>query len=142
MRIGGIIAGFALCLAAPLTAQDSVPFEPAFSAEDDLDCAIFIGALIAELENQGEMTPDNQVALTSALTYFIGRFEAQRGTDIIEPMSQRYEIYLERNPGEIQQVCSVRMRAFFSRLQIAGSQLRTLQPQPPVSPDNEESPPE
>ena len=127
---GGAIAG--LLLAAPLQAQSTgAEFEPAFSAEDDLDCAIFIGALMAEMEASNTMTPDNRTGLTSALTYFTGRYEAQRGLNITEAFAERYEVYQQRNPAEIQQTCSVRMRAFSVRLQDAGRALSRLQPQAP-----------
>ncbi len=126
---GGLIGGVlgALALAAPLAAQETEPFEPAFNSDSDLDCAIFIGALMAEME--AEMTPDNRLGLTSAFTYFVGRYEAQRGIEITDAFTARYPIYQELNPVEIQQTCSVRMRAFGARLQEAGSALSRLSPQ-------------
>jgi hypothetical protein len=119
--------GAALMVAAPVHAQEAEPFVPAFNSDSDLDCAIFIGALMAETE--AEMTPDNRLGLTSAFTYFVGRYEAQRGIEITEAFTGRYPIYLELNPVEIQQTCSVRMRAFGARLQEAGSALSRLTPQ-------------
>ena len=114
---GGIVA--ALLLAAPASAQESEPqegaFEPAFTAEEDLDCAIFVAALMAELGP--EMTPDNRIGLTSAITYLVGRFEAQRGTDLSQAFVERYPAFQERDPREIEQTCSIRMRAFSNRLQ-------------------------
>ena len=112
--------------AAPLLAQEGEAFEPAFSAEADLDCAIFIGALMAEME--AEMTPDNRLGLTSAFTYFVGRYEAQRGIEITDSFTERYPVYQSMNPMEIQQTCSVRMRAFGARLQEAGSALSRIAP--------------
>ncbi len=125
MRRGAIMIA-ALLIGAPAAAQDAEPFVPAFSAEDDLDCAIFVGALMAETE--AEMTPDNRTGLTSALTYFTGRYEAQRGLDITQAFAERYPLYQQRNPAEIQQTCSVRMRAFSVRLQGVGRALSRLQP--------------
>ena len=121
-------------VAAPVYAQSDQsegsyvdePFVPAFNSDSDLDCAIFIGALMADTEE--EMTPDNRMGLTSAFTYFVGRYEAQRGIRIKEAFTARYPIYLELNPVEIQQTCSVRMRAFGARLQDAGSALERLAP--------------
>jgi len=114
LRLGGLaIAG--LLWAAPAVAQDDERFQPAFTAEEDLDCAIFIGALMAESE--AEMTTDNRIGLTSALTYFLGRYEAQRGLNLKQAFIDRYPAFLERNPTEVQQTCSVRMRAFSVRLQ-------------------------
>lgn len=122
-----LVAGtFALAVPTVIQAQDGKAFEPAFTAEEDLDCAIYVGALLAEMEAQ--MTPSNEVGLTSAFTYFTGRYEAQRGLDLTEAFTERYPIYLGRNPAEIEQTCSVRMRAFGVRLQEAGSALTRLQP--------------
>ncbi len=137
MRVWGGIAGLTLFVAAPLSAQDGAAFEPAFSAEEDLDCAIFVGALLAEMEES--LTPDNQVGLTSAFTYFTGRYEAQRGLELEEAFTERYPIYLQRNPAEIEQTCSVRMRAFGVRLQEAGRALTQLQPPAPAQPNPEPS---
>lgn len=139
MRRAMLIAAAALAAAAPLQAQQEEAYTPAFSAEDDLDCAIFIGAIMAELE--AEMTPDNQIGLTSALTYFVGRYEAQRGTDLMKAFTERYPAYQQRNPAEIEQTCSVRMRSFASRLQVSGSALTALQPPRGVEPQPG-SPPE
>ncbi len=125
----------AAVLAAPVHAQSEQSeeqFVPAFNSDSDLDCAIFIGALMADTEE--EMTPDNRMGLTSAFTYFVGRYEAQRGIRIKEAFAARYPIYLELNPVEIQQTCSVRMRAFGARLQDAGSALERLAPR--RAPDN------
>lgn len=150
MRFSGLlnlvlIAG-ASALAGPALAQaqDGKAFEPAFTAEEDLDCAIYVGALLAEMEAQ--MTPSNEVGLTSAFTYFTGRYEAQRGLNLTQAFAERYPIYLARNPAEIEQTCSVRMRAFGVRLQEAGSALTRLQPPrsaPMPQPDGQpEAPPE
>jgi len=112
--------------AAPHQAQPTSLPEPAFTAEEDLDCAIYVGALMAEMG--ADMTPDNRVGLTSALTYFVGRYEAQRGLALTEAFLQRYPTYRDRNPAEIEQTCSVRMRAFSVRLQQAGGALSRAQP--------------
>jgi len=121
-----MVAWVALGSPAPLMAQSPEQFEPAFSADNDLDCAIFVGALMAEMD--AEMTPDNRVGLTSAFTYFVGRYEAQRGIKLTEAFTARYPVYLASNPAEIEQTCSIRMRAFGARLQVAGSALSQLQP--------------
>lgn len=133
-----LVAGaFALAVPTAVQAQDGKAFEPAFTAEEDLDCAIYVGALLAEMEAQ--MTPSNEVGLTSAFTYFTGRYEAQRGLNLTEAFTERYPIYLDRNPAEIEQTCSVRMRAFGVRLQEAGSALTRLQP-PRSAPMPEQEP--
>ncbi|MFU7528275.1 hypothetical protein [Qipengyuania sp. ASV99] len=125
---------------APLLAQSPETFEPAFSADDDLDCAIFVGALMAEMD--AEMTPDNRVGLTSAFTYFVGRYEAQRGIKLTEAFTARYPVYLASNPAEIEQTCSIRMRAFGARLQAAGSALSQLQPSPASTDEQADTPPQ
>lgn len=141
MRHAALPIGAALALVAPLQAQNNHDFEPAFSAEDDLDCAIYVGALMAELGPN--MTPDNEVGLTSAFTYFTGRYEAQRGINLVQAFTDRYPIYRERNPIEIEQICSSRMRAYAIRLQESGRALERLQPPrlPPGAPQSG-SPPE
>ncbi len=140
MKSGGTIIAAALCVAGPLSAQEGEAFEPAFSPEDDLDCAMFVGALMAEIE--AEMTPDNRTGLTSAFTYFTGRYEAQRGIDLTEAFAERYPIYQRANPAEIQQTCSVRMRAFGARLQEVNSVLSRLQPARDPDAQSEETPEE
>lgn len=137
----GLLAGLALFDSETVQAQDGgEAYEPAFTAEEDLDCAIFVGALLAEME--AEMTPSNEVGLTSAFTYFTGRYEAQRGLNLTEAFTARYPVYLERNPAEIEQTCSVRMRAFGVRLQEAGSALSRLQPPRPSQPEGSDTSPE
>ena len=136
MRFLGGAFATALLAATPLSAQESEEFEPAFTAEEDLDCAIFVASLMAELGP--EMTPDNRVGLTSAITYFVGRYEAQRGLDLSEAFVDRYPAYQERNPAEIEQTCSVRMRAFSVRLQESQrASARALSAPPPVTPPEE-----
>lgn len=132
----GFLASGVLALGGHAMAQEAADFTPAFSAEDDLDCAIYVGALMAELGE--EMTPDDQTGLTSAFTYFVGRYEAQRGLEITKAFTERYPLYLQGNPATIAQTCSVRMRAFGVRLNDAGRALSRLQP--PRSPALQEEP--
>lgn len=118
MRVAGGLAAVFLLGAAPLLAQQSEPIASAFSPEEDLDCAIYIGAIMAE--TAAEMTPESRVALTSAFTYFIGRYEARRGTPLGRALAERYPLYMERDASEIEQTCSVRARGFAVRMQDAG----------------------
>ncbi len=118
MRAGVFLAITALA-SAPLAAQDD--YEPGFTPEDDLDCALYIGALMAEMD--ASMTPDNRTGLTSAFTYFIGRYEAQRGLNVGEALAERYLVYRAGNSAQIAQNCTIRMRSFGSRLQFAQSAL-------------------
>lgn len=135
---GGIAAAVLAALSAPLAAQESDASSPAFSPEEDLDCAIYIGALMAE--TQVEMTPESRVALSSAFTYFIGRYEAQRGQDLTRALQERYAVYQTRNPQEVEQTCSIRARGFAARMQDAGRVL--AQSRPPVVQPTEPPPDE
>lgn len=122
----------------PLLAQEGAPPDTgAFTPEDDLDCAMYVGALMAESE--AEMTPESRVALTSAFTYFTGRYEAQRGTGLIGAFTARYPIYVASDPTAIAQTCAVRMRSFGARLEQAGRVLSELEP---VAPQEAETPQE
>jgi hypothetical protein len=128
MLRAAILGMAAASLSAPLAAQ--APTSPSQSEdaqylpEDDLDCAIFVGALMAEI---GEaMTPDNRVGLTSSFTYFVGRFEAERDLPLITAFTRRYPIYAELDPVAIEQTCAIRMRSFGTRLQEVGSALAVL----------------
>lgn len=122
IRKGGLIAAI-LMLGSQVQAQQP---EAAFTPEEDLDCAIYIGALMAESE--AEMTPESRLGLTSALTYFVGRYEAQRGTPLGQAFAERYPLYSERNPQEVEQTCSLRARGFASRMQDAARVMAEVQP--------------
>ena len=108
--------------APPTAATQASPsdsaFQPAFSPEEDLDCAIYIGAIMAE--TAAEMTPESRLALTSAYFYFIGRYEAQRGQDLTRALEQRYAAIGQSDPQAIEQTCSVRARGFAARVEEAG----------------------
>lgn len=118
-KVGGIIAALAMLSAATASAQEtSETSGQGFSPEDDLDCAIYIGSLLGA--DQEVATPDVQTALTSALTYFLGRYEAQRGTPINIALLERYSAFDEANAAEIEQTCGLRARGFAQRMQDAG----------------------
>ena len=130
-RTGGLIAALVMLAATPVVAQQGTQHgapqrDAAFSPEEDLDCAIYIGALMAESEV--EMTPESRIALTSTFTYFIGRYEAQRGVPLAQAMGERYAVYTERNPQELEQLCSLRARGFAVRLQDVGRVMAELAP--------------
>ena len=135
MRCLGGLAAAALIATVPLQAQEGHSAAQSFTPEEDLDCAIYIGAIMAEAEV--EMTPESRLALTSAFTYFIGRYEAQRGTPLPQALAERYPIYAERNATEIEQTCSLRARGFAARMQDSARvtpQVRTL-PEAESEPD-------
>lgn len=116
----------ALVATGSLQAQDSNSAAQSFTPEEDLDCAIYIGAIMAETEL--EMTPESRVALTSAYTYFIGRYEAQRGRPLAQALVDRYEVYAGRNATEIEQTCSLRARGFAARMQDAAKEMAKATP--------------
>jgi len=133
MMRAALLAALAACRGTQVAAQEA---EPAFSAEEDLDCAIYVGALMAAMG--ADLTPENRIGLTSAPTYFVGRYEAQRGTDLTRAFLERYPIYQQRNPAQIEQTFSVRMRAFSRRFQLSGSALDRTQrsaAEPGIEPD-------
>ena len=140
MRGAALAIGAALVASVPLAAQEGEEFTPAFTAEDDLDCAIYVGALMAELDTQ--MSADDRTGLISALTYFTGRYEAQRGLDIETAFAEHYPRYQARDPAAIAQTCSARMRAFGARLESAGRALARIDPpaEPQDAPRPAESP--
>lgn len=122
----GVLAAVVLSLSAPVAAEEA--YTPAFPPEDDLDCALYVAALMAEMDET--MTPDNRTGLTSAFTYFIGRYEAQRGLEVAEALAARYTAYQARNPAEVAQTCAIRMRSLGSRLQEAQSALARVESEP------------
>ncbi|EAQ30413.1 DNA polymerase III subunit beta [Erythrobacter sp. NAP1] len=124
--LGGIFAGSGLLILASASFAQSEDENTAFTPEDDLDCAMYVGALMAE--SQAEMTPESRAALTSAFTYFTGRYEALRGTGLTEAFTARYPAYAASDPQQIAQTCSVRMRAFGARLERAGRAMAEMMP--------------
>ncbi len=134
-RIGGIIAGFALITSAGVLAQEAAPeTEPqqdtagegqAFSPEDDLDCALYVASLMGE--SDGVLTPDVVSAYLGSMTYFIGRYEAQRGTPVNVALAQRYPEFLKQDAREMEQICGLRTRGFASRMERVSRVLSEVQ---------------
>lgn len=121
-----------LAAGTPVAAQEA---ETAFTPEEDLDCALYIGALMAETEV--EMTPDSRAALMSAMTYFFGRYEAQRGVPLAQALAERMPQYEQRNPQEIEQICSLRARGLGMRMQDADRVMAELSPTQSAPASNE-----
>lgn len=136
MRFFGGLVAASLIATAPVHAQNGHQAAQSFTPEEDLDCAIYIGAIMAETEV--EMTPESRLALTSAFTYFIGRYEAQRGTPLAQALAERYPLYAERNATEIEQTCSLRARGFAARMQDSAR----VMPQVRTPPEAESEPDE
>ena len=128
MRIaGGIIAAFALLGASVAGAQEAASSTngQGFSPEDDLDCALYVGSLMGEAE--GVMTPDVQTAYLASMTYFIGRYEAQRGTPINVALAERYPEFLKQDARTMEQICGLRTRGFASRMETISRVLADVQ---------------
>ena len=86
-----------------------------FSPDDDLDCALYVASLMGESE--GVMTPDVASAYLGSMTYFIGRYEAQRGKPINVALSERYPEFLKQDVRQLEQICGLRTRGFASRME-------------------------
>lgn len=132
VRAFALITAAALGAATPLAAQQDVAFTP----EEDLDCAIYVGALMAE--NELELSPDSRLALMSTMTYFFGRYEAQRGVPLAQALAERMPEYEKRNPQEIEQLCSLRARGLGMRMQDADRVMAELSPRPAQEPASNE----
>lgn len=118
-RFGGIIAATLLLSEISVSAQEnSKQAGQGFSPEDDLDCALFVGGLLGS--DDGVMTPDARQALISSMTYFLGRYEAQRGTPINVALAERYPVFLEQDSSQIEQTCGLRARGFGRRMELVG----------------------
>jgi hypothetical protein len=130
-RIGGIIAGLALLSASAAGAQGGEASTSAqgFTPEDDLDCALYVGSLMGEAE--GVMTPDVASAYLASMTYFIGRYEAQRGKPINVALAERYPEFLKQDVREMEQICGLRTRGFASRMETISRVLSDVQREQP-----------
>jgi len=118
-KLGGIIAGALLLSGFAASAQENTEqLGQGFSPEDDLDCALYIGGLLGS--GDGVMTPDAETGLVSTMTYFLGRYEAQRGTPINVALAERFPIFLERDSNDIEQTCGLRAFGFGRRMEDVG----------------------
>ncbi|MEM1051603.1 MAG: hypothetical protein AAGI28_05855 [Pseudomonadota bacterium] len=118
--LGGIIAA-ALLLTGyfPTAAQENTTQTgQGFSPDNDLDCALYIGGLLAS--DEGVRTPDSRMALVSSMTYFLGRYEAQRGTPINVALAERYQTFLNEDSTQLEQTCGLRARGFARRMEDVG----------------------
>ena len=129
---GGIIACALLLTGFSVSAQENTAQTgQGFSPEDDLDCALYTAGLLAS--DEGVMTPDARTALVSTMTYFLGRYESQRGTPISIALSERYPTYLETETTQLEQTCGLRARGFARRMEDMGRVMFEIQSerQPP-----------
>ena len=136
---GGIIAGALLLSGFSVLAQDNTAQTgQGFSPEDDLDCALYTAGLLAS--DEGVMTPDARTALVSTMTYFLGRYEAQRGTPINVALAERYPVYLESDTTELEQTCGLRARGFARRMEDMGKVMVEVQAEQQPSADASDAP--
>jgi len=137
--LGGIIAGALVLSGFSVSAQENTAQTgQGFSPENDLDCALYIGGLLGS--DDGVMTPDAQMALASAMTYFLGRYEAQRGTPINVALAERYPAFREGESIEIEQTCGLRARGFARRMEDVGRVMVEVQVELEPSGDASEAP--
>ena len=112
----GAIAGALALSGFSVSAQDTTgQTGQGFSPDDDLDCALYVASLMGESE--GVMTPDVASAYLGSMTYFIGRYEAQRGKPINVALSERYPEFLKQDVRQLEQICGLRTRGFASRME-------------------------
>ena len=140
MRVrGGIIACALLVTGFSVSAQENTAQTgQGFSPEDDLDCALYTAGLLAS--DEGVMTPDARTALVSTMTYFLGRYESQRGTPISVALSERYPAYLESDTTQLEQTCGLRARGFASRMQDMGKVMVEIQTEQQSEDDDPNAP--
>lgn len=112
-------------LAAPASlAQDRPPPVPvegpvSYTAEDDLDCAIFLAEVIGSSGNS--LTASQQTGLNAAFAYFIGRYEKENGLTIQTALVARQAAYEQRDRQALSEMCIARMTDFGERLQQVGN---------------------
>lgn len=108
------VAGLTL---APVSAQETA----APTGQDDLDCAIFVASMMERAEKEG----DQQVimGLAAGMTYFIGRYEGQGGTDLKAAMQERVRQLSIAGFAALGAKCGPRMTDLGSRMQDAGKAL-------------------
>lgn len=123
-----IIVPLALGLAAlPIAAQDP-PAEqtaPVYTPEDDLDCAMFVSAVLGTMGDTA--TAEDTSGLISGMTYFVGRYEAVSGDNVDTAMPARYPIFAQNDFDRYRTMCSDRMVAIGTRLEIAGSAITAIE---------------
>ena len=110
-----LAAAAAVAVPTTLTAQDAPPT----GADADLECVVFTSIAF-------EQVPDGagKMGMAAALAYFVGRYEAQRGTDEMDQaIIERFGTMTEEQFKAIQNRCVPRMEAMSQRLQAVGNSL-------------------
>jgi hypothetical protein len=123
-----MIAPLSLSLAAlPIVAQEAPVEEsaPVYTPEDDLDCAMFVSVVLGSLGDNA--TAEDMSGLISGMTYFVGRYEAVSGDDVDTAMPARYPIFAQNDFENYRTMCSDRMIAIGTRLEVAGSAISAIE---------------
>ncbi|HSQ96358.1 MAG TPA: hypothetical protein VLM18_09750 [Croceibacterium sp.] len=99
----------ALNLASPAFAQ-GVPAAP--SADDDLRCAAWVAVVIGVNKDKPEVLQ----SLTSGLTLFLGRYEAETGKKFEEGLTPEYLTRIGPELSGVETHCRARVRDMGQRL--------------------------
>lgn len=86
-------------------AENAQPELP--SPEDDLDCALFLAQELGR--SFQEMSEEERRGYSSAYMYFVGRYEAVRGTGIGPAMVERDEMMRVANLDLLAEQCGQRL---------------------------------
>ncbi|NVE93839.1 hypothetical protein [Altererythrobacter lutimaris] len=85
---------------------------------DELDCAIFIAIAMDSVDSEAD--PDAAVGLAAGLTYFIGRYEGQGGSNLEEDLFERFQgMTLEQLSG-LETKCAPQLENMGQGLEAAG----------------------
>lgn len=90
------------------------------SAEQDLDCAIFVALAGANAEGT------KQSGVIASMTYFIGRFEAAAGSDFSVAAKERLRLAALEDIVAQSGACMSRMESFSVRLNEFGEAFKGL----------------
>ena len=136
---GGLIAATTLLGSVGALANEQQPQNAqGFSPEDDLDCVLYVASLLGE--GEGSLTPDVTSAYLGSMTYFVGRYEAQRGTPINIALAARYPEFLKQDTRQIEQTCGLRTRGFAARMESASRVMAEVEAERGESENAEGSP--
>ena len=117
-----LLAGlFAASLALPVAAQ-----EPAIVASDDLDCAIFVALAMESAELSDD--PGASLSFAAGLTYFIGRYEGQGGTNLKQDLRKRLGEISLQSLSQLEAKCTPKLEEMTAGLDAAGEAFDELDP--------------
>ncbi|XUU60179.1 hypothetical protein ACRAQ6_11475 [Erythrobacter sp. HA6-11] len=85
---------------------------------DELDCAIFIAIAMDSVDSEAD--PDAAVGLAAGLTYFIGRYEGQGGTDLETDLFERFQSMTLEELSGLETKCAPQLENMGQGLEAAG----------------------